>query len=100
YGANAGRRMTLVGVQHRRLCLIRHARAADGAPDAARRLTDRGVADARALGRWLVAADVVPDAVIVSPATRAVETWAFAAGSLTTSPPPVETDERVYANTV
>jgi phosphohistidine phosphatase len=83
----------------RRIVLIRHADTAPGAPDIARRLTDRGQRDARQIGRWLEQHDVVPDHVMVSPAVRAAETWTIAAAEL---PGTVETttDDRIYANTV
>jgi phosphohistidine phosphatase len=83
---------------HRRLVLVRHAKAAAGdGDDAARPLEERGTRDAAAVGRWLADHHVVPDRVVVSPARRARETWEAAAS--TTAPSPV-VDERVYANTV
>src|SRR5881409_1252762 len=57
----------------RRLLLIRHAKAEAGHRDLTRRLTERGRQDAREVGRWLSAQDLVPDAAVVSPATRAVQ---------------------------
>lgn len=64
--------------QHR-LVLIRHAKAQDPEPgqvDHARSLTDKGVRDARALGRWLKQEGVRPDVVLCSTAARTRETWA------------------------
>jgi phosphohistidine phosphatase len=56
------------------LILWRHADAADGRPDSARPLTEKGQAQARAMARWL--APRLPDdlRILVSPAIRAQET--------------------------
>jgi phosphohistidine phosphatase len=59
------------------LLLLRHAkteRVADVGGDRERALTKRGRRDAALLGRFLAAADLAPDAVLTSPATRARET--------------------------
>jgi phosphohistidine phosphatase len=78
--------------------LIRHAKAADGAVDLERPLTDRGRRQAAGIGSTLRGADLVPDAVVVSPARRAQQTWEGAAAALV--PPPTSTvDERIYDNT-
>ena len=78
-----------------RLLLIRHAKTEQGAPDEARQLTDRGRRDAAAIGEWLREQDVVPDLVVVSPATRAKQTW-----ELTEIDAKSDVDKRVYDNTV
>lgn len=83
----------------RQLVLVRHAKAEQGRRDMDRRLTARGTRDSRALGSWLAARGVLPDHVIVSPAVRAAATWEAAAAQLP-APPPADTDDRVYANTV
>lgn len=83
----------------RTLVLIRHAKAADGAVDIDRPLAPRGVRDARAIGKWLAAAGIAPDRVVVSPARRARQTWEGAAAQLKVSPAPV-IDDRIYDNTV
>jgi phosphohistidine phosphatase len=57
-----------------RLLIVRHAEAAPGEPDELRRLTPRGRAQARALGRRLRAEQLAPDAVVTSPLLRARET--------------------------
>ena len=61
-----------------RLILLRHAKtestAATGG-DAARALTDRGRRDAALIGRALAQAELAPDRVLVSSATRARQTW-------------------------
>jgi phosphohistidine phosphatase len=82
------------------LILIRHATAeAHGADDAQRRLAPRGERDARAVGRWLRAAGVTTGVALVSPATRAAQTWALALEELGGGPSTV-TEERIYDNTV
>jgi phosphohistidine phosphatase len=78
-----------------RLLLIRHAKTGQGSPDRDRRLTDRGERDAREIGTWLSSQGVVPDLVVVSPATRARQTW-----ELTGLDRPAKADERIYDNTV
>lgn len=80
-----------------RLLLVRHAQTEQGSPDELRPLTDRGRRDAAAIGKWLTSAGVVPDAVVVSPAVRARETWDLAAGALSGGVP-VIVDERIYDN--
>jgi phosphohistidine phosphatase len=76
-----------------RLLLIRHAKTEQGSPDETRTLTDRGRRDAAAIGAWLESADALPDAVVVSPATRARQTW-----ELTGLTAQVSVDERIYDN--
>ncbi len=81
------------------LLLVRHAKAKPDGVDRARVLTERGEADAAELGRWIAANDYLPEAAIVSPATRAAATWRLAAAQL---PVPVEVtmDHRIYDNTL
>jgi len=86
-------------VQPRRLLLVRHAKAAGGAVDADRPLTHRGERQAAAIGPWLQQAGLLPDRVLVSPARRAVQTWAQVAGGLAAAPEKV-VDPRIYDNTV
>jgi phosphohistidine phosphatase len=83
----------------RRLVLIRHAEAAGAAVDVDRPLTDQGVEQAAALGRWLQQNALTPDRVVVSVAVRAGRTWERAAAQLTSPPTPI-VDERIYDNTV
>ncbi len=83
----------------RRLLLLRHAkteRAAPGQRDRDRKLTERGRTDAPVIGAYLVRHDFVPDLAIVSPVTRAAETWALVAASLANTSPRVVNDERIY----
>jgi phosphohistidine phosphatase len=86
-------------VPPRRLVLVRHAQAADAPVDRDRPLTRRGAQRAAAIGSWLQRAGVVPDAVLVSPAVRAAQTWERAAASLGADLTPT-VDERIYVNTV
>lgn len=62
----------------RQLILVRHARAADpGArTDHDRPLTQRGHADAEALGEWFKEQRLRPELVLCSTAVRTRETWA------------------------
>jgi phosphohistidine phosphatase len=71
-----------------RLYLMRHAKAAseEGAPDHERPLTERGVADARTMGRWLRDHGGAPDAVWCSSALRARQTWSAVATELPSTP--------------
>jgi phosphohistidine phosphatase len=83
----------------RRLLLLRHAkteRAAMGQSDRDRKLMERGRADATIIGAYLARHNFVPDLALVSPATRAAETWTLVAASLVNASPPVVTDERIY----
>jgi phosphohistidine phosphatase len=86
-------------MEPRRLVLIRHAKAAGGAVDADRPLTEGGAEQAAAIGPWLEQAGLVPDRVLVSPARRAAQTWERASASLASAPRP-STEPRIYDNTV
>lgn len=70
-----------------RLLLLRHAKSAwpDDVPDERRPLNDRGRRDAPAVGRWLAEQPPVQLA-LVSPATRARQTWALVAAELPAPP--------------
>ena len=81
----------------RRLLLVRHAQAAEAAVDADRPLTELGRRRAAAIGAWLAEAGLVPDRALVSPAVRAVQTWAVAGAEFEAAAPTV--DERIYVNT-
>jgi phosphohistidine phosphatase len=56
------------------LILWRHAEAEDGSPDSARRLTKRGRDQARRMAAWLKPRLPKRCEILVSPATRALET--------------------------
>lgn len=86
----------------RRLMLLRHAKTeTDSASgrDIDRRLDNRGLADARDTSRWLSEQSVRPDRVLVSPATRARQTWDIVAEALSPSPAAQEV-EALYAASV
>ncbi len=83
----------------RRLILIRHAKAGPGALDLERPLTPRGESDAAAAGRLLARAGVLPDRAVVSPASRARQTWDAVQAGLA-EPVEVVIDERVYDSEV
>lgn len=62
----------------RRLLLLRHAKTENDAPsgrDQDRRLDKRGLVDAAEIGGWLGRHPPFPDAVLVSSAVRATQTW-------------------------
>ncbi len=56
------------------LWLLRHGEAAEGRPDEARALTERGRADARNVGLALAALGVALDTCLSSPKQRALQT--------------------------
>jgi phosphohistidine phosphatase len=65
----------------RRLMLLRHAKTEHDAPsgrDHDRRLDERGRLDAAGIGTWIGRHPPLPDAVLVSTATRARQTWDIA----------------------
>lgn len=60
----------------RLLVVMRHAKAESwGENDHDRRLSEQGVADAAAAGRWLAEQSFTPDHALVSSATRTQDTW-------------------------
>ncbi|GAA1654378.1 histidine phosphatase family protein [Kribbella alba] len=81
----------------RTLVLLRHAKAVppETMPDLERPLADRGRADAKAAGRYLVAQGIEADLVLCSPSVRTRETWQYAAegGAIATD---IWYDRRVY----
>jgi len=69
----------------RRLMLLRHAKTEHDAPsghDHDRRLDDRGRRDAAVIGGWIGRHPPVPDAVLVSTAVRAHQTWEIASEAM------------------
>jgi phosphohistidine phosphatase len=69
----------------RRLMLLRHAKTETDAPsgrDQDRRLDERGRRDAAEIGRWIGRHPSLPDSVLVSPATRARQTWEIASQAM------------------
>lgn len=58
-----------------KLFILRHAEAEDDAPsDAARRLTPRGVEQARVVGRFCARVGIAPELILHSPFVRAEQT--------------------------
>jgi phosphohistidine phosphatase len=83
----------------RRLLLLRHAKTEMDAPsgkDFDRRLDNRGVADAAAMGAWLNRHPPLPDLVCVSTAARARQTWDLVAAELPDAQPVVAHLEELY----
>jgi phosphohistidine phosphatase len=82
----------------RTLVLLRHAKSdwSGGEPDLLRPLAARGRRQAPEVGRWLASHVGGLDLAVVSPATRARETWDLVAAELA-PPPPVRIEERAYA---
>jgi phosphohistidine phosphatase len=82
----------------RRLMLLRHAkteRAEPGARDRDRALTKRGRADAETIGAYMARHHLVPDLALVSPATRAQETWKLVAAGFAKAPK-ANDEDRIY----
>jgi phosphohistidine phosphatase len=82
----------------RRLLLLRHAKAERSQPggrDLERVLTDRGRADARKLGAYVVRHRLAPDLAVVSTAARTRETWRLLSAAFD-RPPQARFDERLY----
>jgi phosphohistidine phosphatase len=83
----------------RRLLLLRHAkteRAKPGERDSDRELTPRGRSDASMIGAYMARHGFVPDLALVSPATRAEETWSLIAAAF--AEPPRVIKERLLYN--
>jgi phosphohistidine phosphatase len=82
----------------RRLMLLRHAkteRAESGQRDRDRKLMKRGRTDAPAIGTFMADHGLAPDLAMVSPATRAQETWTLVAAAFAKVPRMI-TDDRIY----
>ena len=81
----------------RTLVLLRHSKSVppESMPDLERPLSDRGQADARAAGRYLVAQGIEADLVLCSPSQRTRETWQYAAEAGATAAD-VWYDRRIY----
>jgi len=87
----------------KRLTLIRHAKSSwdtPGLADFDRELNDRGLRTAPEMGRRLKARGFAPDAIVSSPAKRALTTAGIIAGEIGFSGAAIETDERIYEATV
>jgi phosphohistidine phosphatase len=82
----------------RRLMLLRHAkteRPEPGERDRDRKLMKRGRADAPVIGAYMAHHGLGPDLALVSPATRAQETWALVAACFAKTPA-MMTENRIY----
>ena len=81
------------------LYILRHGKAKKGepgTPDSERRLTPEGEAQASAMGRRLRELQIHPDAVITSPAQRAVQTTDLVVRALGMENPSFARDDRIY----
>jgi phosphohistidine phosphatase len=86
------------GKRQRTLVLLRHAKSdwSGMEADIRRPLAARGRRQAPQAGRWLDAHVDAIDLALLSPATRARQTWDLVAAELH-RPPPTRVDDRVYA---
>lgn len=82
----------------RQLLILRHAKAAWGAAneDVARELTDKGLAEAKRVGDWLQTQRIVPDLVLCSTATRAVQTCEAVTKAAGWPPLPTQFESSLY----
>jgi phosphohistidine phosphatase len=81
-----------------RLLLLRHAkteRAEPGERDRDRKLMPRGETDAQTIGVYMARHQLLPDFVVLSPATRTMQTWSQVATALP-HVPRVKQEERIY----
>jgi len=82
----------------RRLILFRHAKAErsqPGEPDRTRALIERGRKDAARIGSYMATHALMPDRVLVSPATRTQQTWKCASDAFRPAPGATTVD-RLY----
>jgi phosphohistidine phosphatase len=82
----------------RRLLLFRHAkseRSAAGMPDRDRALIERGRKDAAKIGAYIASHHLLPERVVLSPATRSQETWKYAAAAMKPAPAAMSS-EKLY----
>jgi phosphohistidine phosphatase len=83
----------------KRLLIVRHAKAEKSAPrggDSARPLAPRGEADAVEMGRRLARGKTHPDAIVASPAERALATARLIARELDFPWDEIRTDKSIY----
>jgi phosphohistidine phosphatase len=88
----------MVDTDYRVFVVMRHAKTETaGQTDRARRLTDRGRADAGEAGRWMLDVGLRPDLVLVSPAARTRATADLVVSRLSTEHVPrVEVVDALY----
>lgn len=79
------------------LVVVRHAKSdwSTGLPDHQRPLAPRGRRQAPLAGGWLAGHLPAIDLAVVSPATRARQTWELVAAALP-APPPVRVEDELY----
>lgn len=84
---------------NRELLLLRHGKSRwdTGLDDIHRPLKDRGKRAAQRIGNWLLQNDLVPDLVISSPATRAIETARKACKVMAIPVKTIKQDDALYA---
>ena len=82
----------------RELWLMRHGKAEryDGSEDYDRALKKRGKRDAKRMGKWLKGQQFLPDAVISSPAIRAIMTAKIACDALAIDRQKIQVEKRLY----
>jgi phosphohistidine phosphatase len=83
----------------KRLLLLRHAKAVpadDAVADFGRKLTERGEREARHMGVRLRSHQAAPDAIVASPAARALRTAELVAGEWAYPVNRIATDQRLY----
>jgi phosphohistidine phosphatase len=82
----------------RELWLLRHGKAEryDGSEDYDRCLKKRGKRDAKRIGKWLKKRLMLPDAVISSPATRAIITAKIVCDVLSIERQNIQMEKRLY----
>lgn len=83
----------------KRLLLLRHAKAVpadNGVADFARELAERGKRDARRMGERLARRHARPDAIVASPAERALRTAQLVADAWGYAREQIASDKRLY----
>lgn len=82
----------------RELWLLRHGKAEryDSSEDYDRRLKKRGKRDATRMGEWLKELALLPDAVISSPATRAIMTAKIVCDAIGIDRQHIQMEKRLY----
>jgi phosphohistidine phosphatase len=92
--------MTQISDRTRRLVLLRHAKAepaGDRGPDEVRPLALAGRRQAGRVGAGLLAAGLVPELVLLSPAVRTRQTWELLRGAFGDADPEVVPTDALYA---
>jgi phosphohistidine phosphatase len=83
---------------NRELLLLRHGKSSwnNGLRDFERPLKDRGKRGAQRMGNWLLQNDLIPDYIISSPATRAIETARKCCKVMGIPAKAIHQDQRIY----